>query len=317
MCMCVCVDFSPFPLHPHTAPVAAVKHLPILTDLNRDTKLPPLNPFLNLFPGGTPQDCPAGQFLQDDVCIDCEAGKYSYEIGATSPAACADCPSGKYAPTTGSSECYDCEAGKFSYMMGASDPSVCMDCPAGKYSPTMGSDSESDCLACGAGKFSEVQGAISEQACQLCAKGKYSYTEGSTSEWDCQSCVAGKFSEVAGAKSEEACQICAKGKYTDTDGEVEARGPECLSAVVQGLVSSVTCGSMSFCCLICIPADTSVLCTQVPSHATSVLQESIPRCWERQAWTHAWTAWEASSRQGKATVMRQTAIYVRRASSRI
>ena len=74
---------------------------------------------------GTPQDCPAGQFLhlQDDVCIDCEAGKYSMPAMTT---------------------CMSCDAGKYSTMVGAISATTCIDCEAGKYSDA-GSDDPADC----------------------------------------------------------------------------------------------------------------------------------------------------------------------------
>ena len=75
------------------------------------------------------------------VCIDCQAGKYSAVVGATTPSTCSGslCAAGKYGAVGSTSSeaaaCTLCPAGKFQATEGSTN---CNDCHAGKYQPTTG-----------------------------------------------------------------------------------------------------------------------------------------------------------------------------------
>ena len=128
-------------------------------------------------------DCEAGKYsstlaaTSGTVCMDCEAGKSS-TAGSDSINDCTTCPAGKYSSIYGGTECTDCAAGKYSSTLAAISSNVCMNCPDGKGSPE-GSISISNCIDCTAGKVRK--GGV----CLDCPIGKYQSPDRTTSCVNC------------------------------------------------------------------------------------------------------------------------------------
>jgi hypothetical protein len=81
--------------------------------------------------------CPAGSYANGPGCVNCESGRYSNAVGATSSATCVGCDRGKYSAAAGASSaatCVDCSAGKYSNATGVS---ACLLCGVGKYGPLL------------------------------------------------------------------------------------------------------------------------------------------------------------------------------------
>jgi hypothetical protein len=60
--------------------------------------------------------------------------------------------------TTGSAVCTNCQAGKYSAAVAATTMSTCLNCVAGKYSAAGAATTMSTCLNCVAGKYSPTEG---------------------------------------------------------------------------------------------------------------------------------------------------------------
>ena len=105
--------------------------------------------------------------------MQCEAGKASATLAATSAAACVECVAGKFSDTTGVAACKSCTAGSYMSTAGASSceqvsveggetraETMCrsltssFQCDAGKASGTQAATSAAVCTECGAGKTS-------------------------------------------------------------------------------------------------------------------------------------------------------------------
>ncbi|GMH88575.1 hypothetical protein TrST_g11202 [Triparma strigata] len=183
--------------------------------------------------------CSSGTYAaspMSTVCLQCIAGKYSWQNPITSSmstgiVACSDCAPGTYAGRSGQSSCGDCEAGRYSSNTGGT---TCSLCAAGTYS----SAAASECSKCVAGKFSTAglavcddceatSGYVSQEAaseCVFCGPGKRAeatinscencspgtYSIGGTDS--CSNCNAAE-GNVASSSAAESCQYCGPGKY--------------------------------------------------------------------------------------------------------
>ena len=137
-------------------------------------------------------------------CNQCEFGKYSSKLGATSSAMCLDCPAAKFSSTSGSSSCVTCEAGTFTSYAGSS---FCTGCAPGTYSISSEANSSLACSSCQVGFFSNFSGLSS---CKSCLAGKYSSSMGSTL---CFGCPGGKYSSQDRGVSSAVCSTCTAGTY--------------------------------------------------------------------------------------------------------
>ena len=192
------------------------------------------------------EDCVAGKYQGSNtnghpnppaVCIGCDTGTYTSEIGRsecelcpkgmfggltslkTSIDHCLPCADGMYQSGTGETECFDCPSG---YYMPASetDRSKCLECASATEKAT-------SCAGCGPGQFG-----ASDQNCQDCEAGKYAgggfsscvdcqigFYSSKTHSSRCEGCDMGKFGAKE-SKSDEllnnetlACQSCQAGKF--------------------------------------------------------------------------------------------------------
>eukprot|EP00045_Choanoeca_perplexa_P018471 m.292788 g.292788 ORF g.292788 m.292788 type:complete len:1973 (+) comp17829_c0_seq1:255-6173(+) len=217
---------------------------------------------------GQCMDCPRGKYEKFDECLSCQAGKYtdntgqtnckqcqtgkaSNAIGATSSntcvscskgyfqpqfgqATCDPCPVGKYMDQTGRTWCRQCSSGKYSNITAATDSSDCQVCAKGSYQsqPEQAScilcevgkylDSTGGtggCKQCPAGKYMDQRGADDLSDCKACPDGQFQHTPGQTS---CQQCPVGKRGTTSTAKDREgdACARCPRGKYQDQPGQM-------------------------------------------------------------------------------------------------
>ena len=139
--------------------------------------------------------CPAGQYLDKDVCKACPAGKYSATAGATS---CDTCAAGTYSKG-GATSCTKCSAGTYQDKTGQSS---CIKCPAGQYSASSGLSS---CKKCSVGTYSSEGWA----RCETCPNGYTTSAEGSSKCDKRNSCSAGQYLENG------ACLNCPAGYTSD------------------------------------------------------------------------------------------------------
>ena len=139
-----------------------------------------------------------------NMCNQCEFGKYSSKVGATSSSICLDCPAARFASTSGSSSCVTCEAGKFTSYSGSS---FCTECAPGTFSISSEANSSLACSSCQVGFFSDLSGLSS---CKSCLAGKFASSMGSTL---CSGCPEGKYSSKDSGVSSAVCGTCAPGTY--------------------------------------------------------------------------------------------------------
>jgi len=145
--------------------------------------------------------CPPGEFLENNVCNDCEAGKYKND--------------------NGSHVCYLCRTHSTSEIK--SKFATDCKCNAG-YD---GADVNT-CTACVAGKYKESSGNV---VCDSCVEGKYSRF---TATQECEECFANSTSYLGskqgsdcrcnkGYTSKEGymCALCEVGKYKSVDDSVD------------------------------------------------------------------------------------------------
>jgi len=157
--------------------------------------------------------CEPGQYINENICADCAAGKFSVNETETE---CKTCVAGTYSSTEGNSECLECPDGKLSNEertscdnckagQYSSNDIECVNCTVGQYAPI---PLEDDCFTCPSGSFTTSEtGAI---GCTACSAGQYSLTNVSTT---CESCTPGK-SQPASGQIE--CIPCDAGYYSNT-----------------------------------------------------------------------------------------------------
>jgi hypothetical protein len=129
-----------------------------------------------------------------DMCMLCEAGKYSAVVG-NSAYGCTDCAPGTRSGP-GWTACEGCDAGSHPNA----ERTGCNKCEAGTQSP-----GNAWCTACGAGKQINAK----QTGCDNCGNGQYSAAGAS-----CAKCAAGSVANSA----KSACDPCDKGKYADGEG---------------------------------------------------------------------------------------------------
>ena len=190
--------------------------------------------------------CAHGKGINGNICILCEAGKYSNVIGGVcktcemgyasqqhGSSICDKCERGKYGDGTNTFECKNCPAGQYSEISGADS---CQLCTKGKFSIITPSDSLKNCGECEEGKISNI-GAIScnfcdvggwannKKECIYCSKGKYSDTIGIVSDNTCKLCPIGFYNDVLGLTNVNQCKSCDNGKI----------------GLINGAISNITC----------------------------------------------------------------------------
>jgi len=183
--------------------------------------------------------CGAGSYATGPgTCTNCDAGKYSSTVGATSIATCLTCGAGTKS-SAGSSSCTTCDSGQYS----AAGSSSCTNCGPGKAS-SAGSGS---CITCDAGQYSP--GVSGSDLCGMCPAGTYSLV-GSGS---CTDCVAGKYSSNQGSGS---CSTCLAGQFSNVKstscstcgaGTYSAAGSGSCTNCLAGQYSAAGGGSCSTC----------------------------------------------------------------------
>ena len=139
--------------------------------------------------------CPAGTFQTGicmegtESCVNCAAGTFSYQTGASE---CTACGPGEYLNRNLTTvKCEQCVTGKYMSGIGAMGLKGCTSCSSGTFSSLEGA---STCLLCQGGSFSTVLGAISSATCSgLCTSGYYSISGSSA----CMLCEAGTFTSFA------------------------------------------------------------------------------------------------------------------------
>jgi hypothetical protein len=97
------------------------------------------------------QDCPDGWYQSESgqrACVPCAEGTF-YNGTASSANSCQRCKKGKFAAVaSGASTCLDCLAGRYSENIGASSIDTCQVCPDKTVSSKTGASSAKACQAC-------------------------------------------------------------------------------------------------------------------------------------------------------------------------
>lgn len=108
--------------------------------------------------------------LSQSICLDCEAGAFSAQIGQVS---CQSCTIGYYTNATGLPFCFACGPGTISSS--PSGATSCSNCGTGYYSGIVlflcifyvESFHSAVCLECPIGRFGNVSGSSSCTACSI------------------------------------------------------------------------------------------------------------------------------------------------------
>jgi hypothetical protein len=151
-------------------------------------------------------------FNYDNATETCVAVPISCGIGtfaAVGTGQCVDCPAGKYSDEAGASVCKSCAPGSFGAISG---PSSCVNCVLGNYQPLQG---QLACDVCPSGKFSRKEGL---SICERCMPGQYSHS----SAYRCKSCPSGYYqqSDSGNEGLTSTCQHCPWGKFQNLNGSV-------------------------------------------------------------------------------------------------
>lgn len=157
------------------------------------------------------KSCSAGQYLNEDMCVDCVPGTYSDKAGSK---ACKACPAGYYSNKDGATSCTQCSAG---------GNGTCTECDA-----ITGKCTKANCdngfysysenintYYCGQG--SSCGGYSTAVVCKGCPPGTYGA--------NCNACPAGTYSDAYGLTQ---CKKCVTDKGTCT--ECDAETGECTKA---------------------------------------------------------------------------------------
>ena len=155
--------------------------------------------------------CPAGKYLLNRICRDCDAGTYRtkshYLYDRTG--ACLQCAPGKYLEDPGSASadrCLLCDAGTFSTQPGSATRQNCVGCAAGTYS----SENRTFCHACPQHKTTPGIGSGKNQSSCVC---DYGFRRDGIG--NCEACPLGNFNDQLNSV---ACQECSAGRYQNTAG---------------------------------------------------------------------------------------------------
>jgi N-acetylneuraminic acid mutarotase len=132
-------------------------------------------------------DCPAGTFIGDTGCFDCQPGTFQAE---TRQPTCTKCPSSRYHTLkrqTNVSSCKPCPAGKFGSPPGLIS---CVACKVGQHQQHA---AQSSCINCRSGRFQNRTG---QPTCDQCRDGQFAAVDGRTDCGTCeglQGCSVGEF----------------------------------------------------------------------------------------------------------------------------
>ena len=142
----------------------------------------------------------------DEVCEQCEKGKYQNNLGRTS---CIHCSAGSVQAIGGQSSCAACDIGFYdngnSPGNSDDDDEVCEQCEKGKYQNNL---NRTSCIHCSAGS---VQPERAKTECKICQKGQFDGSiEGDRLE--CSPCLIGMWTYEI---HQTACKVCPPGAYID------------------------------------------------------------------------------------------------------
>ena len=144
--------------------------------------------------------CPAGRYVEQNVCVDCEAGTFANSVASTS---CTSCANGQYSYAK-ASKCQtplECDT-HLQYEVVA--PTVTSDrqcnylrvCEPGKYVSASSDNADRQCTDCAAGTYSAR---VNQQQCTdntLCPHDTYvSREQTSNHNQECTDCQSGRYNE--------------------------------------------------------------------------------------------------------------------------
>ena len=110
--------------------------------------------------------------LRFNRCQACPRGTWSDQTKVETVGNCKDCASGRFNDAEARMEaCIECDAGKYSTEVGNTKDSKCTNCGSGKYSTVVGASIESDCQACPISKYSASVGVSQLEGCMKCSLG--------------------------------------------------------------------------------------------------------------------------------------------------
>lgn len=248
------------PLDPaNTDAVAVIDAIDDALDANDDE-------LLDLTCGSVPGiPCATGRFSPtgNEPCLDCPAGTYQDQTGATS---CTPCSPGFINTSPGSTVCTPCFAGTFQDAPGqtscqpcapgtataASGQNACAPCTAGTFANAAGLTScsgcapgyftdttgEASCTACPPGRFAD---AVGSTTCQPCFAGTYATGPAATG---CTNCAAGTATSSTGQAS---CQPCSPGTFANANGQTTCQGcPPGTFTSSSGQIACTQCAAGTF-----------------------------------------------------------------------
>lgn len=136
--------------------------------------------------------CRDGFEKVDDVCVQCQPGKFSNPDTGN---ICDDCPAGFFSDSFGAVLCTKCDKGSIS----ASGAAECDTCTPGKYE----NGGRTACEDCDFGTYQDAFGAT---VCKNCGNDTWVDYEGAYSAFECASCVSSIKHE--GWSSDVGCFLC-------------------------------------------------------------------------------------------------------------
>lgn len=148
--------------------------------------------------------CSKGSYYDrtNAVCVNCTAGKYTPEVGAS---ACLSCSPGSFGASAAMSQCQACPQG---YHSTTEQATACVGCDPGTY---MDEIQQILCRSCRPGAFAETNSTVT---CGTCPRGSFANGTGSTA---CTPCPPGRSTQDPGATSSDVC-LCMEGTYSLQDG---------------------------------------------------------------------------------------------------
>ena len=151
--------------------------------------------------------CGAAEYLQDNVCHECEPG---YMCDGNSKITC---PPGHYC--LGDGPATECPVGRYGEIPGQHDMhGACLQCAAGTFQSVPG---QTYCArSCPLGTFGNVSGGSTlDEACYECPIG---HMCGTMAMQEAVACPLGRYQNASGQNT---CKHCPQGQYSDTLGNAE------------------------------------------------------------------------------------------------
>ena len=186
--------------------------------------------------------CLVGYFASDGgavKCTGCPQGRFGDTVGAaTENNGCKDCDAGRYSENIGqpfSSSCRACPQGKYSSIPAVAKKSQCKNCLSGLYSNTSAADNVVHCLKCLNGKYSELIGAFDVRDCIDCPAG---YIQSDMGQTFCVPCTPGKRQHRTGS---DFCYLCGKGRMSNVVGQSNEQCSPCVSGSTQSNKGQTFC----------------------------------------------------------------------------